>query len=339
MGKKLKKSKNHKKARRKNHKNSHIIKGKTSRKLRADGRRKSNPPETPNRRVALSLVLIISGVIILAVLMVLLASKPFRRKDYMGPVIFSACDVPNQYLRLFVSVDEDGSTIIIPIWENENNIDEATFWIRVTDTYDFKWNCTGEIQATKLFGSNIERKFSSSTTEAEGIGRDTIFRIKYDRDKNYHYSTINFKHVKDNDFKYEAEGIFCVRLPWIMHWISGNMLAYIGNHSGGFPISDKEYVDTSIDNKDLFIPIISYTVSFPDLSLLNSDYDIRYIAPDANTIGLYLIWDGSMFFEPSLQYDVTKTAKGEAESNIVAIVVGIALSLIVDGIKKRGEKT
>lgn len=279
------------------------------------------------RKYKSALILVMGIVILTSTLLYYFMDNNSSAYDE-GPLVLFACNYPNQKLDILANVEEDGGTLIHIVAENIQH-DDLTIWIRILDLYDFSWKCEGDMKEIALNGMQNEY-VAIETGKMEGHGKEAVFSISYPM--NY-YSVIK---LKSDNFISASNDMCCVRLPWLAQWASTTTKNFLlQNRSVG--IDDENIINTKINEESLYVPLSVYTVLYPDLSLLKSNYNLNYVEPEPISIGAYLMWRESMFFYPRLKYKVENNAVNDVKGNVIAGLIGIGFSTIYEFVKARKE--
>lgn len=239
-----------------------------------------------------------------------------------SPYILLACTDPNCSIEISMFAAEDGTVTLIPIIP-----ENTTLWIKIVDSYNFWWDCDGDIKQTVLDGTEHNYK-SVEADKTYGFGKEVILRYNNDRS-----DIIAKVTLKINEFKSISNNICRIRFPHLFHWYSDTTYNVLSCTDEDLTFDDAEIINIKVDDNWLYIPLLNYTVSYPDLSLLHSGYDVRSIIPEASAIGSYNIWKGDMFFSPYIQYNIINDSTNDFKNNIIFILLGIGLSLAYTKIK------
>lgn len=273
-------------------------------------------------RYFLYIVIGISISIISCVVYLLLGQSPAN--EFTGPLILLASTVQNSEVSILERVSDDGTVVL-----DLNAPSDTVVWLRILEEekHKFKWNCSGDVEAVVLSGSEHEN-ISNVLGNSGGYDNSMVFRVV---GNNHAYSArIVFK----SDYPMQESINTCkVRLPWIIPWYSDIGYSIMASDEK-LETSDERLMDRKIDGNMLYLPLYNYYVTIPNLSKINRNkYETRLIVPTANDMRGYYFWKGALDFAPSLIYDKKRYAYNDFCCNFMCMIIGVGLSLILGGIK------
>lgn len=242
--------------------------------------------------------------------------------DEQVPVIWVACNKPNQQVYVTIITDMEGRTDL-SFQLLESDMDDVKVWIIINDDYaPFTWSTMKRAAAVQMYTLDQKEFFSEPNDLVYGTGHHAGFRLDFGKNADRMHTI----RIEPEDYIMKNREDCWLRVPRIGPWYNRNASKdSIVNLSH----DDPEWIGKKMDGEELYFLDMQFSATVHNPAAKNSDLVLKLASPKCKESDSCFDWALSEVFVTQIHYTDEKWQRDMELLDVIStILFGLGLSYI-----------
>lgn len=215
--------------------------------------------------------------------------------DEQVPVIWVACNKPNQQVYVTIITDMEGRTDL-SFQLLESDMDDVKVWIIINDDYaPFTWSTMKRAAAVQMYTLDQKEFFSEPNDLVYGTGHHAGFRLDFGENADRMHTI----RIEPEDYIMKNREDCLLRVPRIGPWYNRNATK---DSIVNLPHDDPEWIGKTMDGEELYFLDMQFGAVVHNPAAKDSDLVLKLESPKCKESDSCFDWALSEVFVTQIHY-------------------------------------